>query len=138
MKFQRSSWVDEPEINLIPLIDILLVLLIFLTATTTFTRFSALAVNLPSAAAEESKPAEISLEVTADGRYGVNGATVVALQPQALALALRQAAAAHGDPLLVVYADAQATHQSVVDAMQAAREAGIARLSFAAKQAATR
>ncbi len=136
MRFQRDHALDEPEINLIPLIDVLLVLLIFLTATTTFTRFSELAVNLPTAAAQESRLAEIAVEVTADGRYAVDGAAVATGQAGTLVQTLRSAAAGHDTPLLVVYADAQATHQAVVDVMQAAREAGISRLSFAARQPA--
>lgn len=135
MKFQRHPWTDEPEINFIPLIDVLLVLLIFLTATTTFTRFSELSINLPTAAADEAKMAEISVEITASGQYSVNGIGLAEPGPEALLRALRTAAADADTPLLVLYADAQAAHQTVVDVMQAARAAGISRLSFAARQA---
>lgn len=125
---------DEPEINLVPLIDVLLVLLIFLTATTTFTRFGELGISLPEAAVGQDAPApEIAVTVFPDGRYLLDG------QPQAggtaaLAQALRGAAQGREDALVVLYADAQASHQSVVDVMQAARAAGLARLSFGTRR----
>lgn len=131
MRFHHPEPHDEPEINLIPLIDVLLVLLIFLTATTTFSRYTELAVNLPQAAAQEPAPPEIAIDVSADGRYAVVGQAIDAAQ---LAAALTQAASGLNDPLLVIYADAQASHQSVIDVMQAARAAGLARLSFAARR----
>src|SRR5690606_30931640 len=137
MRFQRDIAPDEPEINLIPLIDVLLVLLIFLTATTTFNRFSELAVNLPQAAAQDTSIAEISVEVAVDGRYAIQGSALAQASPDALAQALRSAAHGRDDPLLVIHADALASHQAVVDVMQAARAAGIARLSFAARKPAT-
>src|SRR5690606_12449968 len=136
MSFQRDIAPDEPEINLIPLIDVLLVLLIFLTATTTFARYSDLPVNLPAAAAEPVEAAETAVEVSADGRYAVGGKAVAMGEPGALARALRAATAGRESPLLVIHADAQASHQAVVDVMQAARDAGISRLSFAAKRPA--
>lgn len=136
MRFQRDTAPDEPEINLIPLIDVLLVLLIFLTATTTFARYSELPINLPAAAAEPVETAETTVEVSADGRYAVNGKAVAMGAAGALADALRTATAGSASPLLLIHADAQASHQAVVDVMQAARDAGISRLSFAAKRPA--
>lgn len=131
MRFNHPEPRDEPEINLIPLIDVLLVLLIFLTATTTFSRYTELAVNLPQAAAEEAANPEIAVDVSADGRYAIAGKAVDGAQ---LASALAGAAAGLREPLLVIYADAQASHQSVIDVMQAARDSGLARLSFAARR----
>src|SRR5690606_29955706 len=122
MRFQRDIEPDEPEINLIPLIDVLLVLLIFLTATTTFARYSELPVNLPAASANPVDTAEMAVEISADGRYAVNGAAVAMGERRALASALRAATAGKDDPLIVIYADAQAAHQAVVDVMQAARD----------------
>ncbi|GAA5234856.1 biopolymer transporter ExbD [Verticiella sediminum] len=137
MKFHRLQRPrDEPEINLVPLIDVLLVLLIFLTATTTFTRFGELGIQLPAAAQAGEAPApEIGITVFADGRYLLDGQPQAA-GVQALAQALRTAAGGRPDSLVVVYADAQANHQSVVDVMQAARLAGLARLSFGTRQSA--
>lgn len=133
MRFRRAQPPEEPEINLIPLIDVLLVLLIFLTATTTFARFGALGVALPAAGATPLEAgAPISLEVSADGRVALEGQPIAG-EPGSLARALRAATQGRERPLLVIYADAQASHQSVVDVMQAARDAGIGRLSFGAQ-----
>lgn len=131
MRFRHPEPQDEPEINLIPLIDVLLVLLIFLTATTTFSRYTELTINLPQANAAEATAPEVAVDVSADGNYAVAGKTVDSAE---LAAALTGAATGLDDPLLVIYADAQASHQSVIDVMQAARESGLGRLSFAARR----
>jgi len=131
MRFQKDLWHDEPEINLIPLIDVLLVILIFLTATTTFTRTSMLAVNLPSAAAQTTSTVpQLAVDISASGAYAVNGEIVTT---QELKAALARASASSDQSVLIIYADAQAAHQAVVDVMQAAQAAGIARLSFGAR-----
>ena len=135
MRFRRAQPPEEAEINLIPLIDVLLVLLIFLTATTTFARFGTLGVALPAAGQTQVEAgAPLHLEVSADGRVALEG-QMLASEPGSLAAALRAAAQGRESPLLVIYADAQASHQSVVDVMQAARAAGIGRLSFGAQDA---
>lgn len=144
MRFLRRPEVEEPEINLVPLIDILLVLLIFLTATTTFTRVSALAVQLPASAGAQANPLqELAVEINAEGQVAVAGrplaGSAVALEASLRLAAdeLRQRADNPGQaPLLVIYADAQASHQSVIDVMQAASRAGLERLSFAARRPA--
>ena len=56
MKFRNSAHRDDPEINLIPLIDVLLVIIIFLMLTTTYSRFAELQINLPSAEAGSGAP----------------------------------------------------------------------------------
>jgi len=135
MRFLSDSAPDEPEINLVPLIDILLVLLIFLTATTTFARFSALGVELPASGVGsiEAVP-EIVVEVDAQGQLAVDGRPLAG-SAVGLEAALRLARSQHPQPpLLVIHADAQASHQSVIDVMQAASRAGLERLSFAARQ----
>lgn len=141
MRFQRRPDPDEPEINLVPLIDILLVLLIFLTATTTFTRVSTLAVQLPaSATGAPATLQELAVEIDAAGQIAIAG-KAMAGSLVSLETTLRQAAQAlpgteAAAPLLVIYADAQASHQAVIDVMQAASRAGLERLSFAARQPA--
>jgi biopolymer transport protein ExbD len=122
---------DDLDINLIPLIDVLLVMLIFLAATTSFAHFTRLKVTLPQASAEQREPAALNLAVSQDGRYALNGAVLDVSAPGALAAALAQAAQGQTDPILVIDADAQAAHQSVVNAMEAARGAGITRVNFA-------
>lgn len=126
---------DELEINLIPLIDILLVMLIFLAATTSFIRQTQLKIKLPEASSEASAPTAMEIAISHDGRYSVDGVLVDAATHARLAQALRQATAGQADALLVINADAQATHQSVVNVMQAARLAGIARVNLAVQSA---
>ncbi|MDS4013999.1 MAG: biopolymer transporter ExbD [Candidatus Accumulibacter sp.] len=133
MNFRRGRSGDEPEINLIPLIDVLLVIIIFLMLTTTYAKFSGLEINLPTAEAskQNEQPNEINVVVTAAGQVLVNKAPLAAATPPTISEALRRAAGEARDPVVVINADAKATHQSVVDIMQAAQSAGLVRISFA-------
>lgn len=133
MNFQRGRGSDEPEINLIPLIDVLLVIIIFLMLTTTYAKFSGLEINLPTADASKQaeQPNEVNVAVTATGQVLVNKAPLVATDVASISEALRRAAGEAKDPVIVINADAKATHQSVVDIMQAAQSAGFPRISFA-------
>ncbi len=133
MNFQRDHRRDEPEINLIPLIDVLLVILIFLMVTTTYARFSELKINLPTSGAEQTpnKPKQIEVIVDANGNYQINDTLLTQMTPEALANALKQAAGNDNDPVLVINADAKATHQSVINVMEAARQVGMSRITFA-------
>ncbi len=135
MNFRRGLRRDEPEINFIPLIDVLLVILIFLMVTTTYSKFTELKVDLPSASAEAlaTRPDEIVLAVSADGRYLMDAGKPRLVAAPALATELRRASAGREEALLVIHADAGATHQAVVGVLEAARQAGIARVSFAAQ-----
>lgn len=135
MNFSRSPrrGHDDPEINLVPLIDILLVMLIFLAATTTFTRQTQLRVALPAARTQEVDATTLSMSISADGRYALDGVLISAVDTTAIAQALRQAVGSSAHPVLLIDADAKATHQSVVNVMEAARQAGIARVNFAAQ-----
>ena len=133
MNFQRGRGFDEPEINLIPLIDVLLVIIIFLMLTTTYAKFSGLEINLPTAEANKQteQPNEVNVAVTAGGQVLVNKTPLGATDVRSLSEALRRAAGDKADPVIVINADAKATHQSVVDIMQAAQVAGYPRISFA-------
>ena len=133
MNFQRGRGHDEPEINLIPLIDVLLVIIIFLMLTTTYAKFSGLEINLTTADAsnQADQPSEVSVAVTATGQVLVNKAPLVATDVKSISEALRRAAGDSKDPIIVINADARATHQSVVDIMQASQAAGYPRISFA-------
>ena len=133
MDFRRGSHREDPEINLIPMIDVLLVILIFLMVTTTFSQISELQINLPTAGADKpaEKPAEITVAVDAAGHYLINRVPVADKTADALSLALRRAAGDRPDPVIVINADAGATHQSVITVMEAARLAGYSRLTFA-------
>ena len=133
MNFQRGRGSDEPEINLIPLIDVLLVIIIFLMLTTTYAKFSGLEINLPTADASKQaeQPNEVSVAVTATGQVLINKAPLAATDVASSSEALRRAAGDAKDPVIVINADAKATHQSVVDIMQAAQSAGYPHISFA-------
>ena len=133
MNFRRGRSSDIPEINLIPFIDVLLVIIIFLMLTTTYAKFSGLEINLPTADASKQNepPNEVSVSVTQSGQVLVNKAPLDAVSVQAISDALRRAAGDAKDPVIVINADAKATHQSVVDVMQAAQAAGYPRISFA-------
>lgn len=133
MNFQRGRSHDVPEINLIPLIDVLLVIIIFLMLTTTYAKNSGLEINLPTADASKQAepPNEISVAVTATGQVLVNKAPLATADVAAISEALRRAAGSGKDPVIVINADAKATHQSVVDIMQAAQAAGYPHISFA-------
>jgi len=135
MRFRRA-FIEEPEMNLIPLIDVMLVVLIFLAVSTTYSRFTQLQIELPSADAErpQTRLQEIQVAVTADGRFAIDKALVAMTEPEELAELLRAAAQNNPAPLVVINADAQAPHQSVVTVMEAARMAGLTHLSFATQR----
>ncbi len=137
MRFRRP-YEEEPEVNLIPLIDVLLIVLIFLAVSTTYSRFAELKIQLPSADATTpaTPPNIINVAVTADGRYALDKAVLP--DSAALADALTRAAQGREDVLLVINADAQAPHQSVISVMEASRLAGIVRISFATQRASSR
>ena len=132
MRFSRRR-PEDPEINLIPFIDVLLVVLIFLMLTTTYSRFTELQINLPSANSEKlrERPGEIVVSVAADGRYAVNRRPVEGRSPDLLATELAAAAQGRSDAVVIISADATAAHQSVVNVLDAARRAGLQRLTFA-------
>src|SRR5574343_1571113 len=133
MKFQRGRRHEEPEINLIPMIDVLLVIIIFLMLSTTYSKCSGLEINLPTADASKQaeQPNEIDVAVTATGQVLVNKSPLTANDVRSISDALRRAAGTRNDPVIVINADAKATHQSVVDIMQAAQSAGYPHISFA-------
>lgn len=135
MNFRRAIRRDEPEINFIPLIDLLLVILIFVMVTTTYSKFTELQVNLPSGGAEKAAegPQEVVVAVTADGNYVVDGSPAPYAAPEVFAQRLAQQARTLKDPVIIIYADAGATHQSVVNVLEAARLAGLPKVSFAAQ-----
>lgn len=131
-----GSHLDEPEISFVPLIDVLLVVLIFFMATTTFTRFADLQINLPSAEANkpETKPQEVHVAVTADGRYAIDNTVQQFSNVAAFANTLSIATNGKSDTLIVIHADGQATHQAVINVMESARVAKLQRIAFATQK----
>ena len=138
---ERSRWAqDEPEINLIPFIDVLLVVLIFLMLTTTYSKFTELKVRLPVADAEapRQQPREIVVAVGQDGRYAVDRKVLEAGTVDALRAALQAAAGGRSDPVVIISADASASHQAVINVMDAARRSGLPQITFATQGSASR
>lgn len=129
---------DEPEINLIPFIDVLLVVLIFLMLSTTYSKFTELQVKLPVADAEQQRdyPKEVIVAVSSDGRYMVNKSLVEGRGIEALGAALTEAAKAGKESVIIISADASATHQAVITVMEAARRQGLTQITFATQSAA--
>ena len=132
MNFRLGAHREEPEINLIPLIDVLLVILIFLMVTTTYSRYAELQINLPTAEANkpEERPNQINVAVDGQGKYVINKSTVPFRSPESFADELKRAAGGNADPVIIINADAAATHQSVINIMEAARIAGFSRITF--------
>jgi biopolymer transport protein ExbD len=135
MNFRRQKEGD-PEINLIPLIDVLLVVLIFLMLSTTYSKFTELQLTLPTADAEQmrDRPAEIIVTVSGNGNYVLNKDRVDGRSVEALSAAMTAAAQTLKDPVVIVSADANAAHQSVINVLDAARRSGLARVTFAAQK----
>ena len=134
MNLRGTRGRDDPEINFIPLIDVLLVILIFLMVTTTYQRIAELQITLPEANADPAKerPREIDVGLDAQGRYKIGRDPAFTFTTvDALADMLKRAAGDAKDPVVVIDADAQATHQSVIHVMEAARNAGLTHITFA-------
>lgn len=135
-KFDGSYSRTAPEINLIPFIDVLLVVLIFLMVSTTFTKYQELSITLPSAegAASANIPKEITVAVSNEGRYAINGMLV---DNRSLNTKLTQLSDKWSiedgikDGRVVITADARAPHQAVMRVLEAARESGLANIVFA-------
>ena len=137
MNFRRANR-DEPEINLIPFIDVLLVVLIFLMLSTTYSKFTEMQLKLPTADADSQRdyPKELIVSVSSDGRYSVNKTAVEGKSVDAISLALAGAAKAGKDTVVIISADALATHQAVISVMEAARRAGLQQVTFATQPSA--
>jgi biopolymer transport protein ExbD len=133
MNFQRGKRHDDLEMNLVPLIDVLLVIIIFLVVSATFSRTSELQINLPTAEANatQEKPLTIEVGVDASGKYTVNNKGLTETSVAAISQALQSAANGGKEPTVIINADANTTHQSVVNVMEASRVAGYTHITFA-------
>ncbi len=132
MDFRRGRGKEPLEINLVPLIDVMMVILIFLMVTTTYSKYTELQINLPTADAERQleRANEISILVNAQGQYVINKTAVAFRSIEQLAGELKRAGAAMKEPVVVISADATATHQAVVRVMEASRLAGLSQITF--------
>lgn len=129
---------DEPEINLIPFIDVLLVVLIFLMLSTTYSKFTEMQLTLPVADtdAQRDYPKELIVSVSADGAYSVNRLPIAGRSLESVAAALTEGAKAGKDTVVIISADASAKHQAVVTVMEAARRSGLNQITFATQSTA--
>lgn len=126
---------EEPEINLIPFIDVLLVILIFLMLSTTYSKFTELKIQLPVADvdAQRDYPKEVLVSVSSEGQYSINKQPIAGRSVDELANALQASAKAGKDSVLIIHADAAARHQAVVTVMEAARRVGLNQITFASQ-----
>lgn len=129
----RPRQKEEPEINLIPFIDVLLVILIFLMLSTTYSKFTEMQIKLPVADvdAQRDYPKEVLVSVSTEGAYSVNKQAVTGRSVAELAEALKTGAKAGKESVVIIHADASAKHQAVITVMEAARLAGLSQITFA-------
>ena len=137
MRFQQRRS-HEPEINLIPFIDVLLVILIFLMLSTTYSKFTEMQLRLPTADAQPPKdhPREVIIAISADGRYAVNRSPVNGRNVDAVLGALTGAAGGAKDSMVIISADAASPHQATITVLEAARRGGFSQITFAAQRPA--
>jgi biopolymer transport protein ExbD len=126
-----KSNLAEPEINLIPFIDVLLVVLIFLMISTTFTRYQELAITLPSAngASIQTELNQIHIAVSRDGRFAINGKVTERTQLSNSLSILNK----DNNIQVNIDADARASHQAVMSALEAARDASLSNIVFSSQ-----
>lgn len=134
----RSSERNEPEINLIPFIDVLLVVLIFLMLSTTYTKLTEIQLRLPVANANNlrSYDKEVRVGISADGVISVNQQKVSGNSVDAVGAALSAGAKAGTDTVVIISADANAAHQNVITVMEAASRVGLGQITFATQNSA--
>ncbi len=133
MKFRQRE-PDNPDINVTPLIDIVFLLLIFFMVSTTFKQEFEVGIDLPQASSQqrlEQKNLEITID--AQGRMAVNQEMLANNRLDTLKQALREIAGEQRRQHVVISADAKAPYQFVIRAMDAARQLGFSRLSFATR-----
>jgi len=131
----RPRGEEEVDVNLTPLIDVVFLLLIFFMVSTTFIRESEIELTLPEASADvREEPIDIiEIAIDANGRYFVNGSALISSQLAVIRQALNDVRPSDAEPVVVISADAEASHQSVVTVMDAARQIGLTRITFPTK-----
>lgn len=137
MNFRSKSRRDEPEVNLVPLVDVALLLVVFFMLSTTFVKMSAITLDLPEASPQAQSQPKKPLEITIDasGQFYVNEQRVINTQIETLKQAIQKAAGDDTKIPLLISADAKTPHQAVVSAMDAAGQLGFVHLSLATRQA---
>jgi len=136
MNFRQNQNEDELQLNLTPLIDVVFLLLIFFMVSTTFNKQSEISIELPEASGKPLKTEKFVIEIEIDnqGRYFVNQQRVKDNKVTTLKRAIRLVQGKEKNPQLIISSDRNTPYQSVVTAMDAARQAGLVNLTFATKQ----
>jgi len=134
MKF-RNRPTEDPELNLVPLIDVLLMTLIFLVVTTSFSKESQLRIRLPEASTEQkTNDQSLRILIDANGQYYINDKQLLNDSPEILRNAISQSARNLKDPIIIIHADGRTPHEAVVKVMDASRRLGYTRLTFATQK----
>lgn len=136
MRFRNRNKQPDPELNLVPLIDVMLMTLIFLVVTTSFSKESQLRIKLPEASSSERITKQmLRISIDANGQYFLNDKQLLKPTPEALRHEMQRIAGARRKRMVVVvHADARTPHQAVVYVMDAARRLGFRNLTFATQQ----
>lgn len=137
----RPRKLEQPELNLIPMIDVLIVLLIFLMLTTTFSREARLQISLPVASSATTSPSPtpsgIQVTISAEGHYRINQKPLANQEARTVQQALAEAAGRNPNPMISIDADRTAPHQSVITVLDAAGLLGYRRIAFLAQNRAS-
>ena len=135
-RYKTRNREEEPEINLVPFIDVLLVIIIFLAVSTSYSKLSQLNIKLPSADAVsiENKSNQIEISITFDGKLFANGDPIEFTSPLKFAQQLQLLSKGNDDPTIIINADAETTHQSVINIMESCRLAGYTKVNFLTKK----
>lgn len=134
MRF-RPSREDDPELNLVPLIDVMLMTLIFLVVTTSFSKETQLRIRLPEASVEaKTDPVGLRIMIDAKGQYFINDQQLLNASLEVLRNAMSRSAAGDKNPVVIIHADAKTPHEAVIRVMDAARRLGFTQLTFATQQ----
>ncbi len=130
----RTKKTEELDVNMTPLIDVVFLLLIFFMVSTTFDRESELQIELPEASGEitETEQLQIDVVISASGKYTINGNELLNSQIDTLLSGFRRVAGEEKEPQVIITADKNSTHQSVMTVMDAARQMGFVHITFAA------
>jgi len=128
---------EDFELNVTPLIDVVFLLLIFFMVSTTFEKQSQMKITLPEASEEvtDKIPDSVTVEVDTQGRVFVNKKSLLNSQSLTIREAIRDATHDMKTPTVIIRADANATHQSVIKVMDAARQLGLVKITFATQKA---
>ncbi|MCG8379784.1 MAG: biopolymer transporter ExbD [Proteobacteria bacterium] len=132
----RSERRDEVNLDITPLIDVVFLLLIFFMVSTTFEHNSEINITLPTSSKEitEAKPDAVNVGLDAQGNVYINDNALVNAQIETIKTALSDALVGLNEPPIIISADAEASHQSVVRVMDAARQLGLVKITFATQE----